>query len=89
MLPDREEQDSRQQLDHEIAKRDWLLAPLALPPQPQPGDQWDIVSHRDLRLAIRTERALRFVHAQPIRNPVDHHVQKRPNARPDRKRESR
>ena len=36
---------------------------------------------RELLVAIRAKRPLWLVHAEPIRDPIDHYIQERPYAR--------
>jgi hypothetical protein len=85
--PHGEEHQRRDQLNGEVAKRDAAAAIRAFAAQEKPADERQILVPRDLFLARRTEGALRLVHRQIERQPVDDDVQERADHRAQDKRD--
>ncbi len=84
--PHQPEQYGCQNLHRDVAERDRCLAKRAFCPQKKPAHHRHVLPQAQLVFAQWAERAGRLVHRHPKREPVDHHVQKRPDTSPNHHR---
>jgi len=85
-LPDREEQQRRDQFHREIAKRYFCAAICTTTPEKNPTDQRQIPMPGDRLPAGRAKRTARLVNRKIGRPPINADVQKRPDCRAENKR---